>query len=162
MPSKALLETSWKIAAACASRDAGVASIVSTAEALKLLLTTFWIVGSSALPVIAARHVLFSAFQFLAIVPSAFQLYQTGFDSLTVPPFVWIDVSALWSHGGIHAVMRYEAKACAAKGSTNAGTTAGRGIRTNAPFGDPRRIHVREPGRRRFRPEALRPPVAGS
>ena len=143
MPSKALLETIWKSAAACASRDAGVASIVSTALALKLLLTTFWIVGTIAAPVIAARHVWFSAFQFFAMVPSAFQLYQTGFASLTAPPFICIDVRALPSHGGIQAEMRYEAKDCAATSSKNAAATAGRRIRTNAPFGDPRGIHVR-------------------
>src|ERR1043165_9307051 len=144
MPARPEFTTSWKIAAACASRDAGVASIVSTALALKLLLTTFWIVGMICAPVIAARHVWFSAFQFFAIVPSAFQLYQTGLASLTAPPFIWIDVRALPSHGGIQAVMRYEAKDWAAtKNTANAATTAGRQIRTNAPFGDPRGIHVR-------------------
>src|SRR5438270_3567559 len=107
-------------------------------------------VGISALPVIAARQVLFSAFQFFAIVPSAFQLYQTGFDSLTAPAFIWIDVSAFWSHGGIHAVMRY-ANACVASVSAKRVATAGRRIRFT--FGSPAVW---------FRPEALRPPVAGS
>src|ERR1043166_7339143 len=138
MPSRPELRTSWKIASACTSRDAGVDSIVSTALALKLLLTTFWIVGMSCAPVIAARQVWLSAFQFLAIVPSAFQLYQTGFASFTAPPFICIDVRALPSHGGIQAEMRYEAKDCAATSIENTAATAGREIRTNAPFGDPR------------------------
>src|SRR5438067_1528647 len=81
-------------------------------------------VGISALPVIAARQVL----------PSAFQLYQTGFDSLTAPAFIWIDVSAFWSHGGIHAVMRY-ANACVAIVSAKRVATAGRRIRFT--FGSP-------------------------
>src|SRR5207237_3009439 len=88
----------------------------------------------SALPVIAARQVLFSAFLFFAIVPSAFQLYQTGFDSLTAPAFICIDVSAFWSHGGIHAVMRY-ANACVAIVSAKKVATAGRKIRLT--FGSP-------------------------
>src|ERR1051325_2256517 len=104
MPSKAFPTTSWKIASACASRDGALARTRGPAFASKLLLTTFWIVGTSALPVMAARHVLFSAFQFFAIVPSAFQLYQTGFDSSALCS--WIDVSALWSHGGIQTLTR--------------------------------------------------------
>src|SRR5207244_3817575 len=104
--------TAW----ACASREAGVASIVAAAPPSNALLTTFWMVGSNCVPVIAARHVGLSAFQFLAIVPSAFQLYQTGFDSLTAFAFIWIDVSAFASHGGIQAAMR-AAEECAATSS---------------------------------------------
>src|SRR5438128_1644520 len=63
-------------------------------------------VGTSWLPVIAARQLAASAFQFLAMEPSAFQLYQTGLDSPMAPPFICTDVSALPSHGGIHAAMR--------------------------------------------------------
>src|SRR5436190_15555713 len=106
MPSNAFMTASCAIASACASREAGVASIVAAALPSNALLTTFWIVGTRRVPVIAARHVAFSAFQFLAIVPSAFQLYQTGFDSLTALAFSWIDVSAFASHGGIQAATR--------------------------------------------------------
>src|ERR1044071_8052260 len=104
MPSNAFLTTSWNTASACASRVGAEASMVCTAFASKLLLTTFWIVGMSALPVMAARQVSFSAFQFFAIEPSAIQLYQTGFDSSTLCN--WIEARALWSHGGIHALLR--------------------------------------------------------
>src|SRR5436309_3572396 len=117
MPSNAFMTTSCAIASACASRDAGVASIVAAAVPSNALLTTFWIVGTRRVPVIAARHVAFSAFQFLAIVPSAFQLYQTGFASLTALAFSWIDVSAFASHGGIHAATRAAADDCVATSS---------------------------------------------
>ena len=60
-------------------------------------------VGMRRVPVIAARHVLFSAFHSLAMLPSAFQLYHTGFDSLSAPTFDCSEVSALAFHGGIQA-----------------------------------------------------------
>src|SRR4051794_33914893 len=106
MPSNAFRMASCATASACASRDAALASIVAAALPSKLLFTTFWMVGISCVPLIAARHAAASAFQFFAIVPSAFQLYQTGFDSLTAFALNWIEVSALPSHGGIQAAMR--------------------------------------------------------
>src|ERR1051325_3793897 len=106
MPSNAFVVTSCTIADACASRFAAVESIVCTAVASKVWLMTFCTVGMIALPVIAARHVGFSAFQFFAIVVSAFHEYHTGFDSLSVPTFACIEASAFASHGGIHAEMR--------------------------------------------------------
>src|SRR5437763_3122945 len=116
MPSNAFVMTSCAIDSACTSREAGAASSVAAALPSNALLITFWIVGTSRVPVIAARHDAFSAFQFLAIVPSAFQLYQTGFDSLTALALSWIDVSAFASHGGIQAAMR-AADDCAATNS---------------------------------------------
>src|SRR5438128_4557803 len=113
IPSNAFVMTSCAIDSACASREAGVASMAAAALPSNVLLITFWIVGTRRVPVIAARHAAFSAFQFLAIVASAFQLYQTGFDSLTALAFSWIDVSAFASHGGIQAAMR-AADDCAA------------------------------------------------
>src|SRR5437764_2336238 len=106
MPSKALTMASCATAEACASREADVASIVAAAPPSNDLLTTFCTVGINCVAVIAARHEAASAFQFLAIVPSAFQLYQTGLDSLTAFAFIWIDVSAFASHGGIQAAIR--------------------------------------------------------
>src|SRR2546423_14495849 len=98
MPSKALRMASCATAVACASREGAVDSMAATALASKLWLTTFWMVGTRRLPVIAARQVLFSAFQFFTIEASAFQLYQTGFDSPMALPLVCVEVSALPSH----------------------------------------------------------------
>src|SRR3954453_7025138 len=75
-------------------------------------------------PVIAARQVAFSAFQFLRIVPSAFQLYQTGFDSVSAPAFNWIDFSASAFHGGIQAVSLYAANTELTEIRTNAAIAA--------------------------------------
>ena len=94
--------TAW----ACASRAEARASIDATAVASKLPCTTFWMVGTSCVCVMAARHAGLSEFQFLTIEPSAFQLNQTGLDSPTTFAFIWMDVSALPSHGGIQAAMR--------------------------------------------------------
>src|SRR4051812_11772144 len=109
MPSNDWLLTSAGISVAEASREAEVARTVAATVPSKLSLTRFWIVGMSRVPVIAARQVAFSAFQFFRMVPSAFQLYQTGFDSVSAPAFSWIDVSALAFHGGIQAVSLYDA-----------------------------------------------------
>src|ERR1051325_4872868 len=93
-------------ASACDSRVAAPASMFATALASKVPCPTFWVVGTSCVCVIAARHAGLSEFQFLTIDASAFQLNQTGFDSPTAFAFIWIDVSALPSHGGIQAEMR--------------------------------------------------------
>jgi hypothetical protein len=134
---------------ACASRDAGVASMVAAAPPSKLLLTTFWMVGISRLPVIAARHDASSAFQFVTIVASAFQLYQTGLASAMALPFCCTEVRALPSHGGIHAAMRYanDAGAIVSK-SKNA-----KRVLDGFTFGSPAVWLF-------ARPETLRPPVA--
>src|SRR3954453_6165990 len=104
IPSNDWLLTSAAISEAEASREADVASTVAAAEPSKLSLTRFWIVGMRSVPVMAARQVAFSAFQFFRIVPSAFQLYQTGFDSVSAPALTWIDFRASAFHGGIQAV----------------------------------------------------------
>src|SRR2546423_1642052 len=121
MPSKAFTVASCARASACASREVEVDSMVATAFASKLPFTTFWMVGINCVTLIAARQVLFSAFQFFAIVPSAFQLYQTGFDSASAFAYNCAEVSAAVSHGGIQAAMRYANDAGAiASGRKNA------------------------------------------
>src|SRR5436305_5711697 len=106
MPSYALSTASCATAEACASRDAAVASIVAAALPSKLLFTTFWIVGTSCEPVIAARQAFSSEIQLRTIEPSEFQLNQTGLASPMALPFCWAEVRALASHGGIQAEMR--------------------------------------------------------
>src|SRR4051812_4695577 len=106
MPSKALETASCAMAEACASRDAAEDSIVAAAPPSKLLFTTFWMVGTSSVPVIAARQAVLSEPQFATIVALAFQLYQTGFDSPMALPFCCTEVRALPSHGGIQAETR--------------------------------------------------------
>src|SRR5437868_5921328 len=106
MPSYALRMASCATAWACASRVAAPASMFATAVASKLPCTTFWMVGTSCVCVIAARHAGLSEFQFLTMEALAFQLNQTGLDSPTTFAFIWMDVSALPYHGGIQAAMR--------------------------------------------------------
>src|SRR6476659_5680209 len=119
IPSKPWLLTSAAISEAEASRDADVARTVAATEPSKLSLTRFWMVGMRSVPVMAARHVAFSAFQFFRIVPSGFQLYQTGFDSVSAPAFSWTDFSASAFQGGIQAVSWYAAKDEAARNNAS-------------------------------------------
>ncbi|GAC1428685.1 MAG: hypothetical protein NVSMB68_00780 [Thermoanaerobaculia bacterium] len=73
------------MACACDCRDASVASSVPTTDPLKLPLTTFCSVGMTCVPVMAASHVGFSAFQSVTIAPVVDSEYQTGFDSSSEP-----------------------------------------------------------------------------
>src|SRR5712671_6624899 len=131
IPSNDWLLTSAAISEAEASRDADVARTVAATEPSKLSLTRFWMVGMRSVPVMAARQVAFSAFQFFRIVPSPFQLYQTGFDSVSAPAFSWADFSAPAFQGGIHAVSLYAANDEVARNSTNAAMAA---VRNQAPL----------------------------
>ena len=76
---------SLALAESIAARDAAVDSSVSATAPSNVPLTVFWMVGRMRVPVMAASHVGFSAFQFVTMAPPLESEYQTGFDSSRSP-----------------------------------------------------------------------------
>src|SRR5437588_11806178 len=105
MPWSALLVTSCASAVACVSRPEAVLTRAATSAPLNEPPALFLIVGITSVPVMAARIVASSAPELRPIEPSAFAVYQPGFDSVIAPAWRCTLLSAFGSHVGIQALI---------------------------------------------------------